>query len=444
MSERIVTDSNNGTDPRPSVDQDPNLLDDSDIAKIISRKTGGSGDSVINWRLEPITSTCGFMGSYYQLIVTVNNNNANQNDNSSSDSTILYFFAKTPPPKGPQREFTQRTGLFNKEIVMYDEIIPRMGSGFEAKWSPDCYLCKRDVIIVMEDLKHQNYTTLDKYVAFDYEVLECLFESFARFHSRSFILEERLRVQGKTLRDIWPDQLREGLFSNNERSMLYQKSSLMGIDCLVNAIDCLTDNQKEITMSKITRWWECLLTALEPSRKYRNVICHRDVWSANFMFLTNELGKPINCRLIDFQYYSYLNPAMDLILSLYMITNRNVRDKYFDILVQHYYNCLKQCLYNESFDVDKILPWDDFKQSCQDARPWGLIYIIFNQQVTLLDDDACEKYFARSPQLLEHVLYGTARTELVSMQFQNNHLYREKFTENIFEIFQLLPDQVQV
>ncbi|XP_057341096.1 uncharacterized protein LOC130678128 [Microplitis mediator] len=447
MDKSISENDHDDINVKPKfLDQEAPLLDDNDIAKIIERKTGVSGQSVTNWRLEPITSSYGFLGSYYQLIVTVSKSNASNGESNDigAKNTEYYFFAKTPPASGPQREVALQIGIFNKEIVMYDDMIPRIGSKRGSNWSPECYFCKRDVIIVMEDLKYQNYTTLGKEVIFDYDILSSLFETFAKFHSRSLIFEEQLRAQGKTLQDVWPDQLNNGLFSSHEKSRLYQKSALMGICCLVKAIDSLTDNQKDMIINKITRWSECLVAAFKPSSKYRNVIAHQDVWTANVMFLMDGQGKPQKCRLIDFQFYGYLNPAMDLMVSFYMTTNRSTRDNFSDTLIQHYYNCVKQCLENESFDIKKILPWNEFRQSCEDARPWGLMTSLINLQLTLLDDHVREKYYVRSPELLENISLGSGRTELVSMQFKTNQLYRERFTENIFEVLEQFSDQVTV
>ena len=65
--------------------------------------------------------TNGFLGSYYTLSVTVK---------IDDKSKHFKFFAKTPPPTtSPQYDFLANTDVFNKEIVVYSDIVPRMGVG---------------------------------------------------------------------------------------------------------------------------------------------------------------------------------------------------------------------------------------------------------------------------------------------------------------------------
>ncbi|KAK0098104.1 hypothetical protein PV326_011183 [Microctonus aethiopoides] len=411
------------------------ILNDCDIKKIINRRTGKNNSSITSWCLEPIPDGGGFMGSYYQLRITIN---------SHGTPVSFIFFAKTPPPPGPQRDFSLRHGIFNKEIVMYNEIVPQIGIGSGAKWSPECYYCIPDVIIVMENLIPEGYSTLDKYVPFGYEELACLFDTFARFHSRSLIQDENLRQQGKNLYDNWGEILNEGLVCDNESSILLQKAALDGCHALVDLVDELGDEEKKLLKKKITIWSWNLVKALKPSKKYRNIICHRDVWSANFMFKVDDNnGKLIDCRLIDFQFYSYIYPGMDLMLAMYMNSSREIRDNYFNLLIELYYDRLKCCLkIDANLNIDKILPLNLFLESCEVARPNAMIYALNNLQITLSNKDVSEKYFAKSPELLKHVLYGAGRNEYVCPQFLNIPQYKKRITENIIELYECLPDKL--
>ncbi|XP_074114373.1 uncharacterized protein LOC141537352 [Cotesia typhae] len=395
------------------------VLDDADVAEIVFRKTGSWLESP-TWILEKISTTNGFMGTYYRLSVTW--------------TTNLSFFVKTLPPEGPQREFIRQNKIFSKEIIMYDEILPKIGNTEPSKWAPDCYLLKQNVI-VMEDLTCQAFSTLNKHLDFDFPTFECLFNCFAKLHSRSLIFGEQRKV---SLLESWTEPLKENLFRESGRSMMYQVSALKGICCLIDLV--LPPEARQKTKDKVLHWAGGILKALEPSKKHRNVICHRDVWSANFMFKKLE-DKLVDCRLIDFQYYSYVNPAIDLVVAMYLNTSRVIRDKHFDQLVKGYYKDIGKFLKEEGLDVDDVLPWDSFRASCIEARPWGMMYNLFGLQMTLLDDQAC-KQLAESSEFMEDVIYGEKRDQFVSIQFQRNKLFRDKFTENIWEIFECLPEQI--
>lgn len=411
------------------------LLDDEDITKIIERRTGESGLLITTWRLVPNLKVEGFMGSYYTLNVIVNRNNVFKK---------FIFFAKTAPKSGIQREMVKVANVFNCELAMYEKIIPLMGLKSGPKWSPNCYLTKHNVILVLEDLTLQNYVCLDKYTPFGFEELICLFNTFASFHSRSLIFDEQLRLQGKTLWDIWGDTMHEKvLFNYHIASISFQVANIHGFMTVIDMLDNLgSDMVKDKLRKKILKWTWNLCESFQPSKKYRNIICHRDVWSANFMFKFDNQGKPENCCLIDFQFYCYCYPAMDLMLAMYMNSSRKIRDEHFYGLIELYYNRLRELLKEESLDVDCILPWDNFLESCKDARYMAMIYTANQQQLTLLEPKLQNKYLSKSPDLLEHVMYGTGRPEIVRLHFEKVPAYRERLIENILEIHECLPDEL--
>lgn len=69
-----------------------------------------------------------------------------------------------------------------------------------------------------------------------------------------------------------------------------------------------------------------------------------DMWTNNILFRNDELGQPVDVKLIDFQLSVWGSPAQDL---LYFITNaleEDVRVDNFDEITEHYHSVLENIL----------------------------------------------------------------------------------------------------
>lgn len=122
-----------------------------------------------------------------------------------------------------------------------------------------------------------------------------------------------------------------------------------------------------------TRVFELLRT----STKYRNVFSHVDLWTSNVMFKYNdENGQkiPTQAILLDFQLSRYLPPAVDVLISIYLNTNRKFRDQYFNHLKSLYWTHLRCELKHRKISIDAVLTWDDFIDSCQQYELLGILY----------------------------------------------------------------------
>lgn len=69
-----------------------------------------------------------------------------------------------------------------------------------------------------------------------------------------------------------------------------------------------------------------------------------DVWINNTMFRYDDNGKPIQVKLIDWQFARYASPVVDIILCLLSCTRKELRDKHYDELVMIYYESLSSFL----------------------------------------------------------------------------------------------------
>ncbi|XP_043263956.1 uncharacterized protein LOC122404119 [Colletes gigas] len=427
-----LTDSRSKISPisnRPAA-----LLTDSDIVKIVERKLRSNNFRILHWSLDNLGEVNGYLGSYYTLSVTVKFNNK---------SKELKFFAKTPPPStSPQYEFLVRYNTFNKEMIVYSELVPTMGIGNSLKWIPDYYLGKNNAIMVLEDAKQSGYVTPDKFVPYDEDHCIWVTKALCILHSRSLILDEKLRRStGQTVMDLYGHLLEEMAFVQDDVSARkYLASCTIGAHTMVDLIEGLSDVERTTVKNRISRWVDKIPQLLKTTSKYRNVMCHRDVWANNMMFKRDSTGKPIGCYLVDYQFLRYSPPAIDFVFCLYLTTDRDTRRRCFDSLVEIYCDTMRRELADEGLNVDDCLPRADFIESCDMAKQIALIFSVTNMQIMLLTKQASEKYFVKNTDQLEYVLYGDQRSELVLSQCKAVKAYQTRIIEIIEEIKDHLPD----
>jgi len=423
----------------PQNRQETSLLTDCDINKILEGKLGSDNFRLVGWRLESLGQTKGFLGQYYRLCVTAR---------VDGKTESLQLFAKTPPPAhSPQYKFLQRYDTFNKEITIYTDLMRRMNADSREaaespRWMVECYLGKRNAIIVLEDVSIDGYAVLDKYVPFDEEHCVWLLRTLAKFHSRSLILDERLRREGtRTIFDLYGHLLNEVLFvSGDDRSEKALASGITGVRAMIDLIEELDDNGKIVVKRRVTEWSRRISQLLAPSSEYRNVICHRDIWANNIMFRHDSTGNPNGCYIIDFQFLRYCPPAIDFACCLYLTTDRATRDRNFDSFARIYHNSLARYLTEEGFDVEDHLPWSIFQKSYTEARNIALVYGALNLQIMLLSSEATVDYFCNATDKLEQVLYGDERSELVLYQCEKLPAYKARILEILREIKDRLPE----
>ncbi|XP_065212101.1 uncharacterized protein LOC135839818 [Planococcus citri] len=84
------------------------------------------------------------------------------------------------------------------------------------------------------------------------------------------------------------------------------------------------------------------------------VICHGDFLRNNLLFRYNAEGIPVQVKFIDLANSRYCSPIVDLATILYMNTDQNTRDLYWDELIDEYYNSLKN-----TFPENDLVPSED-------------------------------------------------------------------------------------
>ena len=91
-----------------------------------------------------------------------------------------------------------------------------------------------------------------------------------------------------------------------------------------------------------------------------SVVSQGDSWAPNF--LVNEImpGK-FEALLLDFQLARCVSPVLDVSFFLYVCTDKNLRDKYYDKLLKDYYTTLANSTKLLGLSIsEKIYTWSTY------------------------------------------------------------------------------------
>ncbi|CAL7937484.1 unnamed protein product [Xylocopa violacea] len=410
------------------VANESSLLLDSDVDKIVERKLRTTNFRVSQWRLEQLEKVDGFLGQYHRLYVTV----------KTGDRTERFrFFAKALPLSGSHLcSYVVESNALNKEIAIYSELIPRLGPGTCSKWSSDFYLGKSNAILVLEDAKENGYETVDRYLTYDEDHCVWAVRTFSVLHSRSLILDEKLRRStGQTMLDVYGEMLSEvGLNTSNPYVSKFLQASCIGAESIIDLVEGLTSVERAALKQWANTWISRLPQMITRSKKFRNLISHGDVWANNIMFKEDSNGKVVGCYLVDMQYVRFSPPAIDFMMVSYLTTDYATRKQCYARLLDVYYDTMKKELASEGLDVERCLPRAEFLQSCDELRATVMAFALAYLPIMLISNDTLEKYSVKSSEGSNDVLHGDKRVEVVMLQWQITGQYKQRLTDLIIEI----------
>ena len=166
--------------------------------------------------------------------------------------------------------------------------------------------------------------------------------TLARFHASSILTETRL---GKPLNKIFPNSFNEKYFNINGE---FHNWVIQGTDLAVAMAQKLEIDHPEDIKGKMMK----VLDILKPTKFYKNVISHGDLWGGNLMFDNNQ---PSHCIFVDFQLVRYAPLVLDLIQLIYLNTYESVTEEYKIELLKHYHNSLLEIMAKNHF-IDAKMP----------------------------------------------------------------------------------------
>lgn len=348
------------------------------------------------------------------------------------------FFVKTFPKATYEvmKKYVQQANVFAKEIFVYELYIPAVKKYLQSvesiEFAPKYFGSKTGEVVVLENLKNQDYKLANSEIL-DVAHIQLALKTLAQYHAVSLAYEEVRTASSADgtqfkITDEFPEEFKDGINRKDEDFTGYQylKAAHKGVLTLIDILPQKKLTKKEFKI-KVNKTFEDIFVLLSTSVKYRNVLCHGDLWYKNIMF-QYENDKLTKCKLIDFQLIRYSPPANDVLFFLLHSSNSNNLN--FDYYLRIYYDFLKESLDNYNIKVEKILPRNQFKDTCEIFLPPLKLKHVYHNSLSAANCTDYMKNAYSDPELYTKTLFHD-RSEMITYLIHTDESYKKKMIVEI-------------
>lgn len=352
---------------------------------------------------------------------------------SSRGDGELNVFTKFLPKAAYHRQNVLTLGGFEREVVLFNELLDKYHDFLQDDTIPKCYLARSD-LIVMEDVSKKGFKNKPLYDTLDLHHCEKTIEALAKFHALSFITEKR---EGRKMCEIVP-VINTEVFMSKEENHVGRRACLASIRCVKRVIEKYVEDLPLEVMKKSFLYMDNLFDQLESSKLYPNVLTHYDLWTNNIMFKYDEQGNVLKSCLVDFQLSTYKAPGYDLQFFLHACTEAGMRERNLDHFNKLYYGVLARTLKTAGIDVEDIMGWQDFEGMLKETLPAALaqvcnclVYVLVPQSIlndVMENDEKFKEYY--EVDRTEHVLQAMATDKDYNIRFMEAVTSYVKYFKN--------------
>lgn len=412
------------------------LITKDECIEILKKVEPKIDKQLINFEIHRLSDkTVGFLGDHYRLIINY------QQSVTNETSKAEFFFKCMPQANANANAYVTEMGVFQKEILLYRDLLPEMQKLVSVKFCPKSYLNNYEkCYLVLEDLSKEGYAASKADTINDAEI-EAVLQTLAAFHASSILYEEKHSVNGKIFRlnEEYQEALKEGTFSSIEGHARYKwgKTTTKAVaDCAALLPQFANSNELR---SKIVQFLERHVNEyIKPSVHYRNVMTHDDLWKNNIMFRKSETGM-VECVFVDFQLTRYTPPALDVLIVLYLIVDsyklQNLMPKYLDT----YYRYFAEQLSTNGIDPHTVLSREEFFKSIEVYRLPALLEAVMFGTNVFLGQQLSDLIMSDENVFKEYVFYN--RSRYVCQEFKENDAFRRRFCEVLEPFVECLMSQ---
>lgn len=371
----------------------------------------------------------GYLGVHQGLNITIKSENG--------ELKKLKFFVKhIKISHQVMNESRKIIDMFEKEkfiYTSYSEEISKNIPKFDFSVIPKCYYAENGVI-VLEDLTQTGFD-LAKSLMFDKIHVEVALKALAKFHAGSLALEEAKSKEGTLWRldEKFGSILEEGYFRRDENfwGHLFIEESFRTFLLIASKVF------KRDDAAKFSVWLKSFIpkfySIFNDKNNFRKVCSHGDFWAKNMLFKYNK-GKPVDCKLIDFQILRYAPPGHDVTFLIVQATSTEIRLKYYKTFLDFYYNCLDEELSKLNLNINSILPKDEFEKTCKIYKTLTKLIRLAYNTINNVNKSDQHTYYKDETTFYDYFFYN--RKFLIDSFFETDNFYRKSLTVCINELYE--------
>ncbi|XP_018321570.1 uncharacterized protein LOC108734482 [Agrilus planipennis] len=394
-----------------------------DVHKIIKSSCGDIQFEIVQYRLESMSKTLGYMGDYSKLIVTIL---------TAEGEKVIKYFAKLFPSNSPFIDTIRDSELFLKEIYMYTDIMDEMvrfGITPIKDCLPQCHLAIHNELLIFEDLNEAGFSTVNHRRVLDIKENAAILKTVSKLHASSIMLEKHIPIL-----ETFSYALHDGHYVDDK-----QKPARISFMSTVNALAYLIGKKFGENLTEFKNYalnlYETSVNLLKPTKKFRNVLSHGDLWPPNFFIKYDPSGIPTDSRLVDFQLIRYTVPAHDVLFAVFFATTHEHRKTFLKHYLDYYYSELINVLKSYNFDNSQIISFDEFLDGCNYILPQVTFQVAAWYQVGQVSPEVMEKINQGGNDIME--IWYKDRRSFCDFAYETDSNYKEK-TDEILQTLKLM------
>lgn len=304
-------------------------------------------------------------------------------EEKSGKSTTLNLIVKSAPKNEAFRTFTSISLAYDREIYMYAKVLPEFTKLQKEKGIVNNFrsfakyynstMEDLDEAIIMENMKELGFVLHDRHTPLDYNHVLLVMKEYGKLHALSY-----------ALRDQKPELFKE--LSENAQEVLFKKmdfteATVKSIrEQSERALASLDPVKHKVAYNKFKNYQNNMIDVVvdivqaEPAGKY-GVIGHGDCWINNILYKYEDSTNPKSPSeicFLDWQLSHVGSPVLDLSYFIFTSTDKELRDKHYDHLIQEYYNSLSSFLRELGSDPEKMLPYKVLQEHLKKFSVFGL------------------------------------------------------------------------
>lgn len=230
-------------------------------------------------------------GNNYASLLLRTNIQYNKNGNNLEKSLIIKTVVASPE----MAQMVIENGIYQKEMVMYDRILPKFQKllisvgDTETLFSPAIFVDIENCTLIFDDLKQIGYTLANRITGVDDKHVDLLIRKIAKFHACSMVLAQTGSEDFKEFLEspFKDDGLTETFMFGMYEAFLSEIRNWKGFDTYVEKLEKLQGRLLKQTIEMFSE-----------SKFPIKVLAHGDLWVNNMMFRYNEDMTPNDLLLV--------------------------------------------------------------------------------------------------------------------------------------------------
>ncbi|KAH8242918.1 hypothetical protein KR032_003027 [Drosophila birchii] len=264
-----------------------------------------------------------------------------------------YILKQAVPSDAAHGWIFEEYDVYNRELEMYDVVLPKMSQILEEAGFTDKLMAKvitvdrSRTIMILEDLAPLRYTNADRLKQLDLTHTKLVLDMLAKFHAAAIVLNQRE-----------PDLLRHNysshFFSRGKKGFGEVFNGLFrAFIRYIKTKSNLSSRYAAKLENIATNLMDYAGRSVDVDEKDLKTLVHGDCWTTNVMYQYDDEGNPTTVLPIDFQFSTLTSPVVDLHYFFSTSLQTDIKERETELVQYHYY-ALKRTL--EALNFKGVFP----------------------------------------------------------------------------------------